>query len=66
MKEELVGAVKVKGSFHCSDYGLEEVRILRGDRRVKVKTTGLDYTKSHFNLFRKNWMGYNPVQKKGQ
>ena len=48
-KEEAVGDMKVRVSLGCSDHEVVEVRILRGDRRAKMKSTALDYTKAHFN-----------------
>ena len=42
-KEGLVGDVKVKGCFGCSDHGIVEFTILRARRKVRSKLTTLDF-----------------------
>ncbi|GAB0209929.1 mitochondrial enolase superfamily member 1 [Grus japonensis] len=51
-KEGLVGNVKLKGSFGCSDHEMVEFKILRAARRVHSKLTTLDFRRADFGLFR--------------
>ncbi|GAB0186968.1 mitochondrial enolase superfamily member 1 [Grus japonensis] len=51
-KEGLVGDVKLKGSFGCSDHKMVEFRILRAARRAHSKLNTLDFRRADFGLFR--------------
>ncbi|GAB0186773.1 hypothetical protein GRJ2_001142600 [Grus japonensis] len=51
-EEELVGNVKLKGSFGCSDHETVESKILRAARRAHSKLTTLDFRRADFGLFR--------------
>ncbi|GAB0199701.1 hypothetical protein GRJ2_002435500 [Grus japonensis] len=50
-KERLVGNVKLKGSFGCSDHETVEFKILRAVRRAHSKLTTLDFRRADFGLF---------------
>ncbi|GAB0184015.1 hypothetical protein GRJ2_000866800 [Grus japonensis] len=53
-KESLIGDVKLKGSFGCSDHKMVEFKILRAARRAHTKLTILDFRRAHFSLFRES------------
>ncbi|KAJ7404860.1 glycerol kinase [Willisornis vidua] len=50
-KEGLLGSVKLKGSFGCSDYKMVEFKILKAVRRVHSKLATLDLRRADFGLF---------------
>ncbi|KAK4814166.1 hypothetical protein QYF61_009984 [Mycteria americana] len=51
-KEGLVGNMKLKGSFGCSDHEMVEFKILKVPRGVHSKLTTLDFRRADFGLFR--------------
>jgi len=50
-KVRLVGNVKLKGSFGCSDHEMVEFKILRAVRRAHSKLTTRDLGRADFGLF---------------
>jgi len=51
-KEGLVGNVKLKGSFGCSDHEMVKFKIPRAARRVRSKLATLDFRRADFGLLR--------------
>ncbi|PKU47352.1 dtw domain-containing protein 2 [Limosa lapponica baueri] len=51
-KEWLLGNMKLKGSFDCSDHEMVEFKILRVVRRAHRYLTTLDFRRKDFGLFR--------------
>jgi len=51
-KEGLMGNVKLKGSFGCSDHEMVKFKLLRAARRAHSKLTTLDFRTADFGLFR--------------
>ena len=59
-KEGLVGNVKLKGSFGCSDHEMVEFKILRAARKAHSKLTTLDSRRADFGLLRVEYHGIKP------
>ncbi|KAJ7399793.1 glycerol kinase [Pitangus sulphuratus] len=48
----MVWGVKIKGSFVCSDHGIVEFRILRGESNTKTRITTSDFGRADCGLIR--------------
>jgi len=51
-KEGLVGNVKLKGRFGCTDHEMVKFKILRAVRRAHSKLTTLDFRRTDYGRFR--------------
>ena len=48
----LIGDLKIKGNFSCSNHEMVKFRILTGRKKVKSKLTILDFKRADFSFFK--------------
>lgn len=51
-QEVLLGNVKLKGSLHCNDHEMSELKIVRTTRKVHRKFAIINLRRADFGLFR--------------